>query len=102
MGIDQTLEILDRLIAIGFDDEAFWRTHHFRARGHKETVASFRGYCVKMMAQGSVFQAGGTNEKVHLRLKFILKTYEELGLSPGQKKVFPALAEAAYFGIPSR
>jgi len=92
----QTLKLLDNLCELGFNDEAFWRLHHFRRRNKNETIASFRGRCKHTLA----FRPAGTNASVHERLYFVLKTYRERGLPPGQTKVFIDLAETAFVEIP--
>ena len=78
----------------------FWSLHHFRERNHKEPIASLLDYCEKQLGENSIFKSNNTN--VLERLEFVLKTYRDLGLSPGQTKVFVSLAEASYFAIPKR
>ena len=95
----RTLELLDELNELGFNDEAFWRLHHFRHR-KKETIASFRSYCEKLCEKNSAFMPAGTNERVHERLALVLKTYRERGLPPGQTKVLIDLADTAFVEIP--
>src|SRR5260370_15530232 len=70
----RTLALLDELQKLGFNDEAFWRLHHFRHR-KRETIARFPAYCEKT----SAFLPDGANERVHRRLAFVLKTYPEPG-----------------------
>ena len=102
MSIMHTLELLDALKELGFNDESFWRLHHFRESNKNETIARFRQYCEKQNLKSSEFEPNGTNESVCERLDFVLKTYKALGLSFGQTMVFAALAEASFFGIPRR
>jgi hypothetical protein len=102
MNVSQTIEILDALKSLGFNDESFWHLHHFRESNRQETIRSFRGYCEKLLSTKSEFAHEGTNRQVGHRLLFVLNTYKALGLSKGQSNVFNALADAAYFGIPTR
>jgi uracil-DNA glycosylase len=87
----RTLPLLDELQKLGFDDEAFWRLHHFRHR-KRETIARFRAYCEK----SSAFLPDGANERVHRRLAFVLETYRQ----PGNTKNLIMLADAAFDKIP--
>jgi uracil-DNA glycosylase len=89
----RTLALLDELQKLGFNDEAFWRLHHFRREGRRATIAPHRAYCEKI----SAFRPDGTNERVQRRLAFVLKTYRE----PGNTKNFIMLADAAFDKIPA-
>jgi hypothetical protein len=57
MTSERTLELLRDLEVLGFDDRTFWRLHHFRERGHRQTIASHRKYCEPPRE----FQFEGTN-----------------------------------------
>jgi hypothetical protein len=92
----QTLALLDKLTNLGFNDEAFWRLHHFRQQNKKESIASFRRYCKKT----STFRREGPNGRVHERLVFVLNKYREHYLPHGQTNIFIGLAEAAFDEIP--
>ena len=70
----KTLEIIKDLQAYGFNDDAFWRLHHFRNKSKKETINSFLTYCDKT----SVFRPGGSNFLVHKRLVSVLETGSSL------------------------
>jgi hypothetical protein len=87
----RTLALLDELQRLGFNDEAFWRLHHFRRRT-RETIGRHRAYCEKT----SAFLPDGTNERVQRRLAFVLETYRE----PGNTKNLIMLADAAFDKIP--
>ena len=97
MGMERTLKLLNELRELRFNDEAFWRLHHFR-NPTTATIARFRAYCERH----SEFIPGGENERVHERLDFVLKTYRERGHAPGQSKEFIDLAETAFVKIPPR
>jgi len=59
-----TVRLLDDLCKLGFDDEAFWRLHHKKEVGKKETIRGFRKYCVGTRR----FREFDTNCFVHRRL----------------------------------
>jgi hypothetical protein len=60
----QTIAYLDELQTLGFTDEAFWRIHHFREKGEKESINGHRSYCEVTDS----FLDEGTNERVQIRL----------------------------------
>jgi len=92
----RTIELLDELEALGFDDQAFGHLHHFRAtRGVYDTIAAHRRYAEKT----AEFRKGGTNEKVQRRLELVLNAYKA-GPFTRSKPVFLALAQAAVDEIP--
>ena len=92
----RTIELLDELEALGFDDHAFGHLHHFRAtRGVYEAIATHRKYLEKTTR----FREGGTNEKVQQRLELVLKAYKA-GPFKRRGPVFLALAQAAVEEIP--
>lgn len=95
MNPEQTIAYLDELEQLGFTNEAFWRVHHFRDKGERDTINSHRGYCEKT---GS-FQAGSNNERVQKRLEIILTCYKSY--HQGNPSIFPKLADATYCLIPS-
>ena len=102
MSVKQTLERLNALDKLGFNNEAFWRLHHFRDKGTEETIGSFRGYLERNLNENVNYTPGVHNNNVRARLDFVLNTYIKLGLSHGQTKVFVALADASFYGIPRR
>jgi hypothetical protein len=93
----QLSKLLDELQELGFPDDVFKRVHHFRDAPRQETIRGMQRYCATGPA---TFETGGNNERLGIRLEFILKTYRAWALQPGDVKVFMALAEAAYLGIP--
>lgn len=92
----RTIELLDELKAVGFDDHAFGHLHHFRAtRGIYDTISAHRRYAEKT----EQFREGGTNEKVQRRLELVLNAYKAGPFKRGTP-VFMALAQAAVDEIP--
>jgi hypothetical protein len=89
----QTIDYLRELQTLGFTDEAFSRTHHFR---EKETINGHISYCENIKTDS--FRDGGNNERVQLRLGIILKCFRDY--HQGNSAMFPQLAEAAYVLIP--
>jgi|SRR5580692_5738565 hypothetical protein len=103
----QTVAYLYELQTLGFTDEAFWRIHHFREKGKKESINGHRSYCQLTDS----FLDEGTNERVQIRLEIVLKYFKEYhsensatgALSGRQSDVgetFIRLAEAAYALVP--
>ena len=92
----KTVELLDELKGLGFDDTSFWRVHHFREKGECESIRSHRDHCKAVKS----FQAHGTNALVQRRLRLIRDAYRKGGFSSGRSEVFQWLAEAAYAEIP--
>ncbi len=90
------LELLHTLEQLGFNDDSFWRLHHFRLRGKRETISGFRTYCRKI----SEFSPTGTNERVCERLSFVLQAYRDRGLPPNQTGIFVELAVEAFSKLP--
>jgi hypothetical protein len=93
-----TVLILDRLEALGFNNDAFAALHHFKEKGRADTIASHRSYCNKTDS----FQEGGANARVQQRLKLVLTAYQLGGFTSGRSEVFRCLAEAAYNEISSK
>lgn len=91
----RTLEILIKLERLGLTDKVFWKIHH-RTR---EPISRFRAYCENGPSE---FQLGGTNERVHQRLEFILKNYRSKGSHLADAQELVALAEAALKAIPMK
>lgn len=93
----RTLELLDDLEKLGFENSAFAQLHHFRVtRGIDDTIEAHRKYCGEHLS----FQPGGLNDKVQLRLALVLSAYLCGRFSSGRKEVFVALAKAAVEEIP--
>jgi hypothetical protein len=93
---DRTLELLDRLQALGFPDQAFAHLHHSRARGWRGLISAHRRYCARV----GEFQADGDNHRVERRLELVLNAYEHGGFGSRRAEVFVALADAAFAEIP--
>jgi hypothetical protein len=88
-----SLELLDKLEALGFDREAFAECHHFhQAVGHD--MNSFRRYAQKTMQ----FQDNGPNHRCHQRLELVYNIYTNGGFK--NPAVFVNLARAAFLEIP--
>jgi hypothetical protein len=98
MDIKVTIELLRQLELLGFGNEAFWRLHHRRSSGHRDTINAHRKYCLGLKS-GS-FIAGEDNELVTRRLAYVLEIYRAAELPPGNAGAFVALAEAAFRAIP--
>jgi hypothetical protein len=103
----QTIAYLDELRTLGFTDEAFWRIHHFREKGEKESINGHRSYCQVTDS----FRDQGTNERVQIRLEIVLTYFKEYFSGNAASRVAPAargdaektfirLAEAAYVLVP--
>lgn len=90
-----TLELLDKLVGLGFDDEAFWRVHHWREKGDRETIRHHADYC-----RGRSSFRTEANPLVQRRLRLVLDAYRKGGFSSRRPEVFTYLAEAAYAELP--
>jgi hypothetical protein len=86
-----TIVLLDRLVALGFSNEAFPNLHHLR-----DTIHGFRRWCL----QKSRFAPGKNNERVHLRLAYVLKEFAKRDRLSRQTQVFTELAQQAMKTIP--
>lgn len=93
----RTLELLAELDALGFDDQAFARLHHWRLKAKAETIRSFKAYAAKH----DEFQADGNNDRVVKRLELVLRACSQGGFKSGRPEVFCALADAAWLEIPA-
>jgi hypothetical protein len=91
-----TLELLDRLEQLGFDDNAFALLHFHREDGKSETITRHRRYC----AGCNELKADGNNARVQQRLRLVLRACELAGFSSHRPDVFELLAQAAYAEIP--
>jgi hypothetical protein len=92
----RTIDLLDLLNVLGFDDQAFARLHHFRLKGRKPTISDHRHYCEAITS----FQGDGENELVQRRLELVLNAYRAGGFESRRPEVFGALAEAAFYELP--
>ena len=93
---NDTLLLIDRLEALGFNNQAVAQLHHFQERDSDAGIPAHRAYCEKT----TLFQEGGTNAKVQARLKLVLYAYLLGGFTSSSTEVFIHLAEAAYIEIP--
>lgn len=98
----RTPEILDHLQSLGFNDEAFWRLHHFRLKGDRDTIQAHREYLEKQIAKGASLRDGDSNEEVQRRLALVLAAYEKGGFASHNPDVFAWLAEAAFVEVSCR
>jgi hypothetical protein len=87
----KTIELLEQLIDLGFNDEYFDIVHHFEG----ETIEQHQKYCSKHSGR---FQSGGTNEQVQRRLKIVLDSF--VGGRFENTEVFRFLAHASVKEIP--
>ena|SRR5271155_879642 len=95
MNPQRTVELLNELETLGFTNDSFWRLHHFRENGEKDTIGSHKSYC----EQRGSFQDNSNNERVQVRLEIILKYYR--AYHNGNPGMFPRLADAAYCMVPA-
>lgn len=86
-----TVELLDKLVKLGFTDEFFDIVHHFNG----ETIEQHRKYCIEHTGR---FQSGGTNEQVQRRLNMVLNSYLSGGFT--NIEVFRFLAHASVVEVP--
>jgi hypothetical protein len=91
-----SLALLDELEALGFDDEAFGRLHHYRAKERMARIQAHREYCARIEA----FHEDGENERVQRRLERVLRAYRAGGFESRSAPIFVALADAAYHDLP--
>jgi hypothetical protein len=64
----ETIEIIDRLVALGLIDESRFRAMHHLGG----SITGFRRYCDKKAS----FIIGGNNHKLHEKLKEMLDAHE--------------------------
>lgn len=86
-----TIEALDDLTRIGFNNEAFKILHHLN-----DNLDSFRRWCVSK----TTFAKGGNNSLVHERLRYVLNEYRRRGVDDKKSNVFIDLAREALAKIP--
>jgi hypothetical protein len=93
--IKSTPEYLDKFVALGLTNDAFWRIHHYRLRGRRDTIRAHRQWTAAHPSR-----ANSTNELVRQRLEFMDRVIEATGLQSISHDVWIALAEAAWLAIP--
>jgi hypothetical protein len=86
--------LLDRLVELGYTDEAHAVLRHSSQSGWTDHIAGHRAYCLKIQS----FQSEGTNARVQMRLELVLKAYEGGGFK--NPKVFLDLARASVIEVP--
>jgi hypothetical protein len=96
-----TIRLLDELEALGFNDDAFARLHHFWQRpdehpGRRSTINSHRLYCHRT----THFRPDGNNARLQRRLEVVLERYRQGGFD--NPSAFHALADASVALIPFR
>lgn len=96
MNPKRSLELLDQLEELGFNDEAFARLHHFRLKNRRDYISAHRRYCEKITS----FKDDGENEGVQRRLARVLHAYRAGSFKSNDPRVFAALADAAFYEIP--
>lgn len=94
----RTIELLEQLQSLGFDDAAFAKLHHFRLSGKNDTIAKHRKYVL----QQANLRENDSNEEVQRRLALVLTTYRNGGFTSRSSSVFQALADAVFHEIPPR
>jgi hypothetical protein len=92
----RTIELLDELEKLGFNDWAFARLHHFRINGERATIEVHRRHCEGI---GS-FRRDGEDEVVQRRLELVIDAYRKGGFRSGRSDVFAALADASFHELP--
>jgi hypothetical protein len=90
----KTVELLDSLEPLGFDDDAFRIIHHFPEDRHP-SIKVHREYCCGLST--GLFRTR-TNDLVRKRLQIIMDSFE--GGKFSNRAVFVKLAEAAVLEIP--
>lgn len=97
--LKRSLELLDELEKLGFNDEAYWRIHHFRVKDgkqKKDTIKAHRKHLHDRAAGNDQLTVTRTNMQVQQRLAWILETYVAEGQPAGNQTRFVELAEKAW------
>jgi len=100
--IQHSLDLLNELEGLGFSDEAFWRLHHFRLRGDKDTIQLHRDYLTKQLAVGAALRDNDSNEEVQRRMQLVLDWFKRGAFSSDAAGVFAGLSEVAFELVPHR
>ncbi len=87
--------ILDALVNLGFDNEAFKELHH--ARGN---IESFRRYCLERVTSFRTDDNYDNNVRVHKRLRYVWDKYHEQEPLNWSQREFIQLAKEAFTAIP--
>ena len=94
MDPQDTIELLNALVPLGFDDCAFQVLHHFHGGA---AIAGHLEYCQNVQTH---FREGGNNAQVQHRLEIVLAAYEGGGFDSHSPEVFRHLAEAGVVEVP--
>ena len=86
-----TVELLDRLVELGFTDEFFDIVYHFNG----ETIEHYRENCV---VHSGEFKPGGIDEQVQKRLRIVLDSFAAGGFT--NVEVFRFMAHASVVEVP--
>ena len=100
--VKRSLELLKELESLGFNNEAFWRLHHYRSRGTRDTIQLHRKYLEKQLAGGIGLRDNDSNEEVQRRLQLVLIWFRRGEFSSDIAGVFAGLAEVAFELVPHR
>jgi hypothetical protein len=93
----RSIELLRSLRELGFTDAAFSRLHHRRLQGQSVTIDRHINYCEDI----GNFHNDGENALVQRRLEIVLKVYQAGGFKRAREEIFTALADAAFYELPS-
>jgi hypothetical protein len=91
----RTIELLDELEKLGFNDWAFGRLHHFRTNGKRVTIEEHRKHC-----EGIGSFQNGDDEVVQRRLELVIGAYRRGGFRSGRSEVLAALGDASFHELP--
>ena len=93
-----TVELLDNLEDLGFNNDAFAALYHFKEKGRADTIAEHRAYCI----ENESFPDESLDARVQQRLSLVLNAYKLGGFKSRKPEVFRCLAEAAHSEITSK
>jgi hypothetical protein len=92
----RTLDLLARLEAMGFTDQAFRAIHHF---SQPTTIAAHKRYCEDLAEEKGTFGTN-TNRLVQRRLEVILCMCQAAGIEQPSPAQFEHLAQVALLSYP--
>jgi hypothetical protein len=87
----RTLDLLDALHLLGFNEQAFALLHHRHG-----TIVAHRQYCENV----THFVENLNNARVQRRLEIVLDAYRGGGFTSGSPDVFSRLADASVVEVP--
>ena len=95
----RTLQLLDDLEKLGFDNGALKILHHKSANG--ETIKSHRKFCE---GREFPFEENRLDSQVQQRLEFVLREFKALGFDASDDEeantIFHRLAKASIIAVP--